>query len=200
TSASGHEPGRPRARDEPMSEEEGLAIESRHELLQRMAEGDLAGRTLRDLAGESLALVGADLDGNRLERDDRRGYDLSRARLDTSTLVSVDLRRALWHGALWHRVHASHCDLTEIDLTAATLLRCEIGPVRMPRALMRGAALRGTRFLTAELYGADLSGAVLTRCPFTGYGDGIASLSSAILASAVLREVVRDREHIYAHC
>src|SRR5690606_33446346 len=42
----GHEPGRPRARDEPMSEEEGLAIESRHELLQRMAEGDLAGRTL----------------------------------------------------------------------------------------------------------------------------------------------------------
>ena len=63
---------------------------------------------------------------------------------------------------------------------------------------MARAAVRGTRFTAAELYGADLSGAVLTRCQFSGYGDGTASLSRVKLAGAALVEVDLARVNLYA--
>jgi uncharacterized protein YjbI with pentapeptide repeats len=69
--------------------------------------------------------------------------------------------------------------------------------MRMPRAVLRGAAVRGTRFMAVELYRADLGRAVLTRCHFSGYADGLASLSRVNLVDAALVEVDLARVNLY---
>ena len=57
-------------------------VESRHQLLQLFGENELAGRTVRGVPGESLALVGADLDHTVFDRCDLHDSDLGRARLE----------------------------------------------------------------------------------------------------------------------
>ena len=68
-----------------------------------------------------------------------------------------------WKGALWNRVRAKDCDLTELDLTSAQLLRCELGPVRMARVRFHRARIQDTTFKDSELYSADFAAAILIK-------------------------------------
>src|SRR5947207_12019645 len=100
-------------------------IQSRVQLERLVAEDELAGRTIAGFAAPSVGLRGVDLDGVALERLDLRGADGDESRLERSILKESDLRTSQWRGALWHRVTAKDCDLTELDLTGGQLLRCE---------------------------------------------------------------------------
>src|SRR5262247_4379384 len=108
-------------------------VQSRVQLERLIAEDELAGRTISGFAAPSVGLRGVDLDGVTLERLDLRGADCDGTRLERAELKQSDLRTSQWRNALWHRVRAKDCDLTELDFTGAQLLRCELGPVRMAR-------------------------------------------------------------------
>ena len=73
----------------PPGEDDGdlATVESRHDLLMRFAEGELAGRTVRGVSAASLAMVAADLDGTRFDRVDLSASDLSRARLENAAVT-----------------------------------------------------------------------------------------------------------------
>src|SRR5215468_4166617 len=114
-------------------------VMSRVQLERLAAEDELVGRTISGFAARSVGLRGTDLDGVTVERVDLAEADAEEARLEHAELRQVDGRRSRWGGALWHRVKAKDSDFTEVDLGGAQLLRCEIGPMRLPRAVFRKA-------------------------------------------------------------
>lgn len=162
-------------------------IESRVQMERLAAEDALAGRTIQDFAAPSAGLRERDLDGVTIERLDLREADCDGCRLENARLRSTDLRSARFVGALWHRVTAQQCDLTQIDLQEAQLLACELSTLRLGRADFRRARLQRTRFLDVELYSADFAGAILTKCSFEG--GATASVSRVSFAGAVLVDV-----------
>ena len=79
----------------------------------------------------------------------------------------ADLRGSQWRGALWHRVRAKDCDLTELDLTGAQLLRCELGPVRMARMVNWPSRITVAANAAVQAASAASSGGLkarLTKC------------------------------------
>jgi uncharacterized protein YjbI with pentapeptide repeats len=94
-------------------------------------------------------------------------------------------------------VKAKDSDFTEIDFGGAQLLRCELGPLRMPRAGFRKARIQNTTFTQAELYSSDFRGAVLTRVVFDGYEGATVSLSRCDFTGAALVEVEFRRANLY---
>jgi len=117
-------------------------VQSRVQLERLVAEDELSGRTISGFAAPSVGLRSLDLDGVTLERLDLRGADGDESRLERAELKQSDLRTSQWRGALWHRVRAKDCDLTELDFTGAQLLRCELGPVRMARVSAARSSLK----------------------------------------------------------
>ena len=136
-------------------------VQSRVQLERLVAEDELSGRTISGFAAPSAGLRSLDLDGVTLERLDLRGADADDSRLERAELKQSDLRTSQWRGALWHRVRAKDCDLTELDFTGAQILRCDLGPVRMARVRFHRAKIQDTTFKESELYSSDFAGAVL---------------------------------------
>ena len=104
-------------------------VQSRVQLERLVAEDELAGRTIAGFAAPSVGLRSVDLDGVTIERLDLQGADGDDAGSSAPSSGSVDLRTSQWKGALWHRVTAKDCDLTELDFTgaAAAALRARSG-------------------------------------------------------------------------
>ena len=92
-------------------------VQSRVQLERLVAEDELAGRTIAGFAAQSVGLRAIDLDGVTISRLDLRGCDGDDSRLERAQLELTDLRTSQWKGALWHRVRAKDCDLTELDLS-----------------------------------------------------------------------------------
>src|SRR5262249_50375640 len=129
-------------------------VQSRVQLERLVAQDELAGRTISGFAAPSVGIRGVDLDGVTLERLDLRDADGDEARLERAELRQCDLRSSQWRGALWHRVRAKDCDLTQLDFTGAQLLRCELGPVRMARIRRHHPKIQGPTVKESELYPA----------------------------------------------
>jgi uncharacterized protein YjbI with pentapeptide repeats len=172
-------------------------VMSRVQLERLVAEDELTGRTIAGFQAASVGMRGADLDNVVIERLGLGDADAEGARLEHAELRQVDGRRSKWGGALWHRVRAKDSDFTEIDLTGAQLLRCELGPLRMPRARFHQARIQGSTFTQAELYSSDFRGAVLTKVVFDGYDGATVSLSRCDFTGAALVEVEFRRANMY---
>jgi uncharacterized protein YjbI with pentapeptide repeats len=172
-------------------------VQSRVQLERLVADDELAGRTISGFAAPSVGLRGIDLDGVTLERLDLRGADGDDSRLERAELKLSDLRTSQWRGALWHRVRAKDCDLTELDFTSAQILRCELGPVRMARIRLHRAKIQDTTFKESELYSADFAGAVLLKVVFEGYEHATVSLSRTDWTGAALFDVDFRRANMY---
>src|SRR5512135_983286 len=106
-------------------------VQSRVQLERLVAEDELAGRTIAGFAAPSVGLRAIDLDGVTIQRLDLRGADAEDTRLERASLEQTDMRQMQWKGALWRRVRAKDCDVSELGLTGAQLLRCELGRVGM---------------------------------------------------------------------
>ena len=172
-------------------------VQSRVQLERLIAEDELAGRTITGFAAPSVGLRGVDLDGVTLEKLDLRGADGEDVRLERAELRMCDLRTSQWKGALWHRVRAKDCDLTELDLSAGQLLRCDFGPVRMARIRFHRAMIQNTTFKESELYSADFAGSVLIKVVFEGYEHATVSLSRTDWTGAALFDVDFRRANLY---
>ena len=172
-------------------------VQSRVQLERLVAEDELAGRTIAGFAAQSVLLRALDLDGVSIDKLDLRNADGDDTRLERAQLQLSDLRQSSWKGALWHRVAAKDCDMTEIDLTGAQVLRCTFGPVRMARAKFHRAKVQGTSFTDSELYSADFASAVLIKCVFEGYEAATVSLSRTDWTGASLFDVDFKRANMY---
>ncbi|HSS02536.1 MAG TPA: pentapeptide repeat-containing protein [Kofleriaceae bacterium] len=172
-------------------------VQSRVQLERLVAEDELSGRTISGFAAPSAGLRSLDLDGVTLERLDLRGADADDSRLERAELKQSDLRTSQWRGALWHRVRAKDCDLTELDFTGAQILRCDLGPVRMARVRFHRAKIQDTTFKESELYSSDFAGAVLLKVVFEGYEHATVSLSRTDWTGAALFDVDFRRANLY---
>ncbi len=172
-------------------------VQSRIQLERLVAEDELSGRTIAGFAAPSVGLRAIDLDGVTMERLDLQGADGDDSRLERATLALSDLRTSQWKGALWHRVTARDCDLTELDLTGAQLLRCTFGPVRMARLRLHRAKIQDCHFKDSELYSADFSNAIVIKSVFEGYGHATVSLSRTDWTGAVLFDVDFRQANMY---
>jgi len=172
-------------------------IQSRVQLERLIADDELAGRTITGFAAPSVHLRSIDLDNVTIEKLDLQGADGDDSRLERANVTLCDLRTSQWKGALWHRVTAKDCDLTELDFTGAQLLRCELGPVRMARVRFHKARIQDTKFVQSELYSADFSGAVLLKCVFEGYDGATVSLSRTDWTGAAVFDVDFKRANMY---
>jgi uncharacterized protein YjbI with pentapeptide repeats len=182
-----------------MSEQSADAgvVQSRVQFERLIAEDELAGRTISGFAAPSIGMRSIDLDGVTLERLDLRGADGDESRLERAELKQSDFRTSQWRGALWHRVRAKDCDLTELDFTGSQMLRCELGPVRMARIRFHRARIQGTTFKESELYSADFANAVLLKVIFEGYERATVSLSRTDWTGASLFDVDFRRANLY---
>jgi len=172
-------------------------VQSRVQLERLVAEDELVGRTIAGFAAPSVGMRDIDLDGVTIDRLDLRGADADESRLERAELKMTDLRTSQWRGALWHRVRAKDCDLTELDFTGAQLLRCDLGPVRMARVRFHRAKIQGTTFKESELYSADFAAAVLIKVVFEGYEHATVSLSRTDWTGATLFDVDFKRANLY---
>lgn len=182
-----------------MSEQSADAgvVQSRVQLERLVADDELAGRTIAGFAAPSVGIRNIDLDNVIIERLDLRGADGDETRLERAEIKETDLRTSSWKGALWHRVRAKDCDLTELDLTGAQLLRCDLGPVRMARVRFHKARLQNCTFKESELYSADFAAAVVIKCVFEGYESATVSLSRTDWTGASVFEVDFKRANMY---
>lgn len=172
-------------------------VQSRVQLERLVADDELAGRTIAGFAAPNVLLRGVDLDGVTVERLDLRAADADESRLERAVLKQCDLRTSSWKGALWHRVQAVDCDMTELDLSGAQLLRCTFGPVRMARLKLFKARVQDTTFKESELYSADFASSVLIKCVFEGYEHATVSLSRTDFSGAALFDVDFRRANLY---
>ena len=172
-------------------------VQSRSQLERLITTNELVGRTIAGFAAISVGLRGMDLDGTTFERIDVREADGDEARLERAELKQLDGRKSTWRSALWNRVRAVDCDLTEICFAGATLLRCELGPVRMARVKFHRARIQDCHFKDSELYSADFSNAVVFRTVFEGYASATVSLSRTDWSGAALFGVDFRRANLY---
>src|SRR5258705_6295326 len=94
-------------------------VQSRVQLERLVAVDELVGRTISGFAAPSANLRAVDLDGVTIDKLDLRGADGDESRLERAELKMTDLRASQWRGALWHRLRAKDCGLTELDLNRA---------------------------------------------------------------------------------
>lgn len=146
----------------------------------------------------SVDLVGANLDGERLQRAylaraqlqevslgaaRLQGADLSGAQLQSSTLRGARLQRAGLGEA-----HMQEANLSGARLQRAYLYRAELQGADLTGAYLRKADLRGAQLQGANLVGAQLQGADLRGADFQGADLSGAQLQGADLSAASLEQ------------
>ena len=131
--------------------------------------------------------------GERAERADLRGLDLSKAALAGAVLARADLEGANLAGAnLQQAVLKSAilrgADLTGADLTGALLENADLEGAKLDRANLAGANLTRINLEKASLTGANLAGACLSHAQLAAANLTGADLGGAMLSHAGLQD------------
>lgn len=141
--------------------------------------------------------------GDRLERADLRGIDLSkvtlagaalsRADLEGANLESANLRKAALKNASLREAYLAGADLQEAnlenaDLEGANLSRANLCGANLSRANLEGASLAGANLAGARLPYAQLGSANLTGADLRGAVFAHALLEEASLGGAKLEK------------
>lgn len=131
--------------------------------------------------------------GEKLDRADLRGLDLSRARmakasLERSDLDGANLEAAELMQASLRRASMREAYLVGVNLTGANLDNADLEGARMERANLSGANLTRANLEGANLTGANLAGAQLSYAQLAGAKLGNANLAETVLSHAELDE------------
>lgn len=129
--------------------------------------------------------------GEKLDRADLRGLDLSKARLVKASLGRADLDGANLEGADLSQAQLKRTSLREAylvgaNLAGANLENADLEGAKLERANLAGANLTRANLEGATLTGANLSGAQLSYAQLAGAKLGNANLAEAVLAHAEL--------------
>ena len=136
--------------------------------------------------------------GDKLDRADLRGLDLSKQRLakavfDRADLEGVNFEGAELAGASMRRANMREAYLVNADLSGANLENADLEGARLDGADLSGANLNRANLEGANLTGANLSGAQL------GYAQlATAKLGNANLAEAVFTHAELDEAYLGA--
>jgi uncharacterized protein YjbI with pentapeptide repeats len=123
--------------------------------------------------------------GERMDRADLRGVDLSRTRLAKSSFDKADL-----DGANLENTDLSGASLRRATLREAYLVGANLSGANLETADLEGAKLERANLAGANLSRANLEGAVLSNADLTGAQLSYAQLASAKLGSAKLDNAV----------
>jgi uncharacterized protein YjbI with pentapeptide repeats len=123
--------------------------------------------------------------GERMERADLRGIDLSRTRLAKTAFDRADL-----DGANFEDTDLSGSTLRRATLREAYLVGTNLSGANLETADLEGANLSRANLTGANLSRANLEGAVLTKADLSGAQLSYAQLSSAKLGGATLDNAV----------
>jgi uncharacterized protein YjbI with pentapeptide repeats len=129
--------------------------------------------------------------GEKLDRADLKGIDLSQARLTKASLERADLDGANLEGAdlasaALRRASLREAYLVGVNLTGANLENADLEGAKLERAVLVGVNLTRANLEGANLTGANLTGAVLSYAQLTGAKLGGANLTDAQLTHAEL--------------
>jgi len=129
--------------------------------------------------------------GEKLDRADLRGLDLSKARLVKASLDRADLDGTNLEGADLAQASLRRTSLREAYLVGATLSganleNADLEGAKLERANLAGANLTRANLEGANLTGANLTGAQLSYAQLAGAKLGNANLADAVLAHAEL--------------
>jgi uncharacterized protein YjbI with pentapeptide repeats len=134
--------------------------------------------------------------GDKMDRADLRGLDLSRQRFVKAMLDRSDLEGANLEGSELSQTSLRRASLREAylvgtDLSGANLENADLEGARLERANLSGANLSRANLEGADLTGANLSGAHL------GYAQlATAKLGNANLAEAVFTHAELDEAYL----
>ena len=139
---------------------------------------------------EALKRIGR---GEKLDRADLKGIDLSQAKLPKAALDRADLDGANLEGADLSQAALRRSSLREaylvgVNLSGANLENADLEGAKLERAVLIGVNLTRANLEGAILTGANLSGAVLSYAQLTGAKLGGANLADAVLTHAELDE------------
>lgn len=129
--------------------------------------------------------------GEKLDRADLKGIDLSQAKLIKAALDRADLDGANLEGtdlsqATLRRASLREAYLAGTNLSGANLENADLEGARLERAILIGANLTRANLEGANLTGANLTGATLSYAQLTGAKLGGATLADAIMTHAEL--------------
>jgi uncharacterized protein YjbI with pentapeptide repeats len=131
--------------------------------------------------------------GEKAERADLRGLDLSKAMLAGAALARADLEGANLEGANLQRAVLKSAilrgaDLTGADFGGAVLENADLEGAKLDRANLAGANLTRVNLEKASLTGANLAGACLSHAQLTAANLTAADLGGAMLGHAGMQE------------
>jgi uncharacterized protein YjbI with pentapeptide repeats len=131
--------------------------------------------------------------GERMERADLRGIDLSRTKLakaafDRADLDGANLEETDLAGATLRRATLREAYLVGANLSGANLETADLEGAKLRRANLAGANLSRANLEGAELDNADLSGAQLSYAQLTSAKLGGAKLDNAVFTHAELED------------
>jgi len=131
--------------------------------------------------------------GDKMDRADLRGLDLSQQRLSKVVLDRADLEGINFEGtdltgASLRRASLREAYLVGADLSGANLENADLEGARLERANLAGANLSRANLEGANLTGANLSGAQLGYAQLATAKLGKANLADAIFTHAELDE------------
>jgi len=131
--------------------------------------------------------------GERMERADLRGVDLSRTKLaklafDRADLDGANLEAADLSGATLRRATLREAYAVGVNLSGANLETADLEGARLDRANLAGANLSRANLEGAVLVNADLSGAQLAYAQLASAKLGGAKLDNAVFTHAELDE------------
>jgi uncharacterized protein YjbI with pentapeptide repeats len=123
--------------------------------------------------------------GERMDRADLRGIDLSRSRLARATLDRADL-----DGANLEESDLSGASLRRATLREAYMVGAKLAGANLETADLEGALLQRANLAGANLSRANLEGAVLDHADLSGAQLSYAQLTAAKLGGAVLDNAI----------
>jgi uncharacterized protein YjbI with pentapeptide repeats len=129
--------------------------------------------------------------GEKLDRADLKGIDLSQGKLVKAALERADLDGANLEGAdlsqaALRRASMREAYLVGVNLSGANLENADLEGAKLERANLAGANLTRANLEGAILTGANLTGTVLSYAQLTGAKLGSANLTDAVLTHAEL--------------
>jgi uncharacterized protein YjbI with pentapeptide repeats len=131
--------------------------------------------------------------GEKMDRADLRGVDLSRGKLpkaafDRADLDGANLEAAELTGASLRRATLREAYLVGANLSGANLENADLEGAKLERAILTGANLTRANLEGANLTGANLTGAQLSYAQLATAKLGGANLTNAVLTHAELDE------------
>jgi uncharacterized protein YjbI with pentapeptide repeats len=162
---------------------------TREQLILRVKKGDKADRAdLRGLDLSKAALAGASLARADLEGANLEGANLQRAVLKSAILRAADLTGADIGGAVLENADLEGAKLDRANLAGANLTRVNLEGASLTGANLAGACLSYGQLATANLTGADLAGAMFIHAGLEETSLHAAKAQGANFSGAVLQD------------